>query len=98
MEASMTKEDIIDFLKNHKQMLFEKYHVKNIGLFGSYATGRYTEKSDIDILVDMPSNFDLYYDLKEFLESSFNKSVDLGLQRSLRKLIKKKIDKEIIYA
>jgi len=94
----MDKESIISFLKQHKQLLLEQYHVKAIGLFGSYATDKYTDKSDIDILVDMPSSFDLYYDLKEFLEISFNKSVDLGLKRSMRTLIKEKIDKEIIYA
>ena len=93
----MHKEDIIDFLTKHKQMLLEKYHVTNIGLFGSYAKGNYTDKSDIDILVDMPSSFDLYYDLKEFLEISFSKPVDLGLYHNMRSLIKKKIDKEIIY-
>jgi len=93
----MNKDDIISFLRKHKPMLIEKYHVENIGLFGSYATNKYTDKSDIDIVVDMPSNFDLYYDLKEFLEKSFSKSVDLGLKKSMRHLIQEKIDKEIIY-
>ncbi len=93
----MNKESILVFLKQHKQLLIEKYHVKTIGLFGSYATDHNTDKSDIDILVDMPSSFDLYYDLKEFLEQSFKKSVDLGLKNNVRSLIKEKIDKEIIY-
>jgi len=93
----MHKKDIIDFLTKHKQLLSEKYHVKNIGLFGSYAKGTHTAQSDIDILVDMPSSFDLYYDLKEFLENAFRKPVDLGLQHNMRSFIKKKIDKEIIY-
>ena len=93
----MNKESILAFLQQHKQLLVEKYHVKTIGLFGSYATNHHTDKSDIDILVDMPSSFDLYYDLKEFLEESFKKSVDLGLKHNVRSLIKEKIDKEIIY-
>ena len=93
----MNKESILVFLKQHKQLLVEKYHVKTIGLFGSYATEHQTDKSDIDILVDMPSSFDLYYDLKEFLETSFKKSVDLGLKHNVRSFIKEKIDKEIIY-
>jgi len=93
----MNREIILAFLKQHKTLLIEKYHVKTIGLFGSYATEHNTDKSDIDILVDMPSRFDLYYDLKEFLEQSFKKSVDLGLKNNVRSLIKEKIDKEIIY-
>ncbi len=93
----MNKESILAFLKQHKQLFVEKYHVKTIGLFGSYATEHQTDKSDIDILVDMPSSFDLYYDLKEFLEQSFKKSVDLGLKHNVRSFMKEKIDKEIIY-
>ncbi len=93
----MDKKEIIDFLKSHKLLLTKEYQVKNIGLFGSYATDSQTKDSDIDLLADMPSNFDLYYDLKEFLESSFNKSIDLGLKKNIRGLIQEKIDKEIIY-
>ena len=93
----MNRESSLMFLGLHRQLLAEKYHVKTIGLLGSYATEYQTDKSDIDILVDMPSSFDLYYDLKEFLETSFKKSVDLGLKHNIRSFIKEKIDKEIIY-
>ena len=78
-------------------MLQEKYQIKKIGLFGSYAKGEETSESDIDILVDMPSSFDLYYDLKEFLEKSFGKSIDLGMEKSIRKLIRSKIEEDIVY-
>lgn len=93
----VNKQYILSFLLEHKQLLHTKYKVVKIGLFGSYVKNQETEESDIDILVDMPSNFDLYYDLKEFLESAFNKSIDLGLEKNIRSLIKEKIDKEIIY-
>jgi len=53
--------------------------------------------SDIDIVVGMPSSFDLYYDLKEYLESAFDKFVDLELQKSFRSLIREKIKSEIVY-
>lgn len=92
-----TKELILSFLSKHKSLLHDKYKVSRIGLFGSYATNKYKETSDIDILVDMPSNFDLYYDLKEFLENTFHKKIDLGLEKNIRSLIKKEIDKDIIY-
>ena len=93
----MTKGDILAFLKKHKQMLSDNYQVKHIGLFGSYATGTNTDKSDIDIVVDMPSSFDLYYDLKEYLESAFERSVDLGLKKSIRGMVREKIESETIY-
>jgi len=93
----MTKNDIINFLTENRTLLESKFSVEEIGLFGSYAKGTATEESDIDIIVDMPSGFDLYYDLKEFLEKTFQKEVDLGLSRSMRSFIKSKIENEIIY-
>ena len=91
------KQMILAFLKENRAMLQEKYQIKKIGLFGSYAKGEETSESDIDILVDMPSSFDLYYDLKEFLEKSFGKSIDLGMEKSIRKLIRSKIEEDIVY-
>ena len=45
----------------------------------------------MDINVDMPSGFDLYYDLKEFLEKTFQKEVDFGLSIDMRSFIKSKV-------
>ena len=33
----MTRDDIIDFLKDNKQEMFERYGFVRIGLFGSFA-------------------------------------------------------------
>ncbi|WP_228283387.1 nucleotidyltransferase family protein [Arcobacter sp. FWKO B] len=93
----MTKTFVLNFLSSHKQLLKEKYDVEKIGLFGSYATDNQKESSDIDIIVQMPSDFDKYYDLKEFLETKLEKRVDLGLEKNLRKLIENKVKNEIIY-
>lgn len=93
----MTKEYILDFLRKNKQLLSKKYSVTKIGLFGSYAKDLATETSDIDILVEMPPSFDNFFDLKYFLEEAFGRTVDLGKSKNLRLLVKKYIDKEIIY-
>ncbi len=93
----MTKEYILNFLKQNKQLLHTKYKVSKIGLFGSYARGTAHNDSDIDILVEMPSSFDNFFDLKYFLENAFGKTVDLGKIKNLRLLVKKYVDKEIIY-
>lgn len=69
----MDKTDILNFLKENKEQLESKYHIKKIALFGSYAKNTQNQNSDIDILVDMPPSFDAYYELKEFLEKSFQK-------------------------
>ena len=93
----MTKEYILNFLTTNKKLLNEKYSVTKIGLFGSYARDEATEDSDIDILVEMPPSFDNFFDLKYFLENAFGKTVDLGKVKNLRLLVKKYVDKEVVY-
>lgn len=93
----MDKEEILDFLKKSKPFLQKDFHITKIGLFGSFATETATPESDVDILVSMPSSFDHYYALKEFLESNLKRTVDLGMEKTLRHKIKKEIQKEIIY-
>ncbi|MDQ1244397.1 MAG: uncharacterized protein QG565_737 [Campylobacterota bacterium] len=93
----LTRETILNFLKTHKQEFKEKYAVEKIGLFGSYAKNEANENSDIDIVVKMPSRFDIYYDFKEYLEAAFEKKVDLGLEKSIRSFVANEIKKDIIY-
>ena len=93
----MNRKEIIDFLKKNKSFLQERFDVSRIGLFGSYATGTNTIDSDIDIIVSMPSDFDKFYGLKEFLETNLNHEVDLGLEKNMRVLIREQLKKEVIY-
>ncbi len=93
----MNKEEILLFLKENKPFLQQRFHVEKIGLFGSFSTETATRESDVDILVSMPSSFDDYYALKEFLESNLKRNVDLGMEKTLRHMIKKEIQNEIIY-
>jgi uncharacterized protein len=95
--VKMTKDEILEFLKNNKELLKSRYRVKRIGLFGSYARGENNSDSDIDIIVDMPSTFDDFFELKEFLEKGLGVKIDLGLEKTLRQLIKSRIQNEIIY-
>ena len=70
---------------------------KKIGLFGSYIRGEQTEKSDVDILVDMPEGFDRFFDLKYYLEKHLHEDVDLGKENNLRRFIRKRVANEIVY-
>ena len=94
----MTQKYILDFLSNHKQELETKFSVTKIGLFGSYATDTAHKESDIDIAIETTiKDFFLRDDLKEYLESKFKKSVDIGYLDSFRAFYRKRIEQEIIY-
>ncbi|MBU7016644.1 MAG: nucleotidyltransferase family protein [Theionarchaea archaeon] len=91
--------DIEEILRRYKPILREKYKVKEIGIFRSYARGEQSETSDIDILVQLyePMGWE-FLDLKEFLESILNNNVDLVTNNALKSRIRDKILKEVVYA
>jgi len=96
----MDKDEIIQYLKKHKNELKEMFGVIKIGLFGSYVTGKYKEASDIDICVtldDEHKRLHNFLSLERELSSVFEKKVDLGIEESLKPFVKKQIEKEIIY-
>ena len=57
--------------------VFKVYPVEYCYLFGSYAKGKETEKSDVDLLVSMPVDGLKFYELLERLREKLKKKVDL---------------------
>jgi hypothetical protein len=96
----MTKEYILNFLKENHTLLEHKYSVDSIGLFGSYAKGIADEKSDIDFyVVFKQKTLDNMTGLLLHLEKVFNKKIDmLYYHPRLREGLKEQIEKEVLYA
>ena len=57
--------------------IFKDYDVEYCYLFGSYAKGKATEKSDVDLLVSMQLNGLKFFELIELLREKLKKKVDL---------------------
>jgi predicted nucleotidyltransferase len=74
----MTKEDIINVIRNSLPTLKEEYGVKRIGVFGSAATGHLDDTSAIDLVVEFerPIGF-RFLDLAEDLERLPGRKVDI---------------------
>jgi len=69
-----------------------------LGCFGSVARGEDTENSDIDIVIlkaKKKNYFDLI-DVKYILKKYLNKEVDIGYYDSIRPIIRRHIDKDLI--
>ncbi len=92
--------DIIMFLQTHKDEMAQRFGVVSVGLFGSYARGDAREDSDIDIAIELRpdkkflSNF---FDIRRYLEEQFGKTVDLGIESTLKPLAREMVAKEIIH-
>ena len=57
--------------------VFQKTDVEFCYLFGSYAKGKATEKSDVDLLISTPVTGIKFYDLVEALREGIKKEVDV---------------------
>jgi predicted nucleotidyltransferase len=95
----LRKEEIIDFLKEHRGELQKRFGVTKIGLFGSFSRNSDNKTSDIDIAVELDSEnkFRAFFELKYYLEENFARQVDLGIESTLKREIKESISKDIIY-
>ncbi len=95
----MTKNEILDYLKNKYDYMHQNFEIEQIGIFGSYAKERESDSSDIDIFVKMKPKLSNMISLKEYLEQNLQKKVDLiRLRDKMNPFLKKRIDKEGIYA
>jgi predicted nucleotidyltransferase len=93
-----TSREIINVLAEHREEL-RALGVRRLGLFGSAARDEATEGSDLDFLVELQRRtFDGYMDVKEFLESLFQKPIDLVVSEAIKPQLKPRILQEAIYA
>jgi len=93
------KNRILSILKESTHILYEKYGVTRIGIFGSIARDDASEESDVDIVYEMsrPNLFTVVH-LKEELENILQCSVDLVRYRErMNPLLKKRIEKDGVY-
>jgi predicted nucleotidyltransferase len=83
----MTKEDVIQILKNHKGDLIKNYPLKSLALFGSYARNEQTEASDIDVMVEFSEPVGMeFIDRLLDLEKIFNRKIDLVSRKGIKPL------------
>lgn len=95
----MTQEKIREKIHEQLPLLREKYHVKKIGIFGSFVRGEQKKGSDLDILVEFeaPIGFFDFIRLENLLSRSLRKKVDLVSKRAIKPAVKKEIFKEVQY-
>ncbi len=98
----LSSNEIIQFLRKNKPYLKKNFHCSEIGLFGSYARDEQTDKSDIDILVvfepETPNLYDVELKLKEHLQTSFNREVDICSKKWIKPIFRPLVLKDAIYA
>jgi predicted nucleotidyltransferase len=81
-----------------KSSLRKKYHLKSIGIFGSYVHGKQNKKSDLDVLVEFsrPVGFIAFMRLSQELSDCTGITVDLVTRKALKPRIGERILQEVV--
>lgn len=85
--------------------LCDKHNVMELYIFGSVLTNKFSDSSDLDILiqfgkVELMDYFDNYMDFKEELEKLLNRPIDIVENQAIRNPVFRKIvdrEKKLIY-
>ena len=88
----------MDILRRQLPMLRAKFHVRYLGLFGSYVQGTPRGSSDLDVLVDFaeePSLFE-FMELESYLSALLGVRVDLVMKSTLKPLIGRHILSQVV--
>jgi len=96
----ITRIEIQKILEKYKEYLGSRFHVINVGLFGSFVTGENSSSSDIDILVEFKKghkDFFNYMRLKHFLEEAFGREVDLVMKGAVKPQLRERIFRQVHY-
>ncbi len=90
--------DIKSTLSSHKQKLYEKYPIKSMAIFGSYARKEQTENSDLDVMVEFNDKIGIrFIDLADEIETIIGLRVDLVSKKGLKEKYYKSIQSDLIY-
>jgi predicted nucleotidyltransferase len=100
MEARMpTVEEILATLREQRPVLSQRYPIRRLALFGSWARGDAREDSDVDVLVDVDPSIGLrFVDLGDDLEKALGRRVDLVSRRAIKPSLWNRIEPELIDA
>ena len=92
----MTKSNVIKILKHEHKYLSEKYGVKKIAIFGSFAKNLATKKSDVDIYVEFKKSpgFEFIH-MCDYLEKKLGRKADVLTKAGIRNIRIKRIADEI---
>ena len=96
--SRITKQEILSVLVQNKSELENRFKVRRLAIFGSYARGDQRPDSDVDILVDIDPSVGLeFVTLAEQIEQLLDLPVELVSRRSIKPNKFKFIEQDLIY-
>lgn len=90
--------EIREIIKQHRNILADKYGIAIVSIFGSYVRGEQEQRSDIDLLADIlrPISLLEMVGAEIYLSEVLGIKVDLIPKRSVREELRDNILKEAV--
>lgn len=90
--------DIKTKLEDRKKELFEKYPIKTLAIFGSFARNEQRSESDLDLMVEFHSRVGSeFIELADELEEILGIKVDLVSKKGVKERYFERIKDDLIY-
>lgn len=84
----------INNLKSEIKKILRQNHIDRAGIFGSYARGEETSRSDIDILIEFRGSLLALVRLEKELQKRLGKKVDILTYKGISPFLRKRILRE----
>jgi predicted nucleotidyltransferase len=93
-----TLDEVKTLIRQHGDILAEKYGIAVVGIFGSYVRGEQQEESDLDLLAEIlrPVSLLELVGAEIYLSEKLGVKVDLIPKRNVRKELREAILQEAI--
>lgn len=88
--------ELVSILKTESPYLAKEFGVRKIGFFGSFAAGRQTKHSDVDIAVEFSRPIGLgFVKFADHLEKKLGRKVDIITSEGIKNIRVKRVAHEI---
>ena len=92
----LTRERVVELLREESRYLLDEFGVRRIGLFGSFARDEAGDGSDVDLVVEFERPIGLrFMELGDHLEGLLGRKVDLLTPEGVRTIRSPRIAREI---
>ena len=94
----MNRDEVLETLRKHKQVLRERFDVTGLALYGSFARNQATPDSDVDILVRFggPATSRSYFGTLFYIEDLLGRRIDLVTDKALRPEFRPFVEQEAL--
>ena len=98
MGENLSLSEILRLLREEIPQLTDRYHLRSLGVFGSYVSKTQDVKSDLDLLVTFHESPSLlkFIELENLLTDLLGVKVDLVMEDALKPRIGQRVMKEVV--